>query len=299
MAQITLLDGGVGQEIVKRAGADDQPLWAAAAMAQAPGTAEIVHRAFLEAGATVAMANTYAILPDRLAVAGMPERLAELRTQALAEARAACDAHGAGRARLAGTIGPIGASYRPDLVPDHATATAFFAEVVEAIGPSCDLLVVETVVSLDHARAALAALEQSPVPAWIAFSVDDEDGSRLRSGERLADVLPLLRDAPVEAALANCSAPEAMAPAVDVLLGSDLAVGAYANGFETITKDYLASRTVNALSARRDMGPLRYAEHAMGWVGQGATIVGGCCETGPEHIATLASALRVAGHEIV
>ena len=37
----------------------------------------------------------------------------------------------------------------------------------------------------------------------------------------------------------------------------------------------------------------------MGWVGQGATIVGGCCEVGPAHIAHLAQVLRAAGHRIV
>jgi homocysteine S-methyltransferase len=36
----------------------------------------------------------------------------------------------------------------------------------------------------------------------------------------------------------------------------------------------------------------------MGWVRAGASIVGGCCETGPDHIAELARRLRVAGHPI-
>jgi homocysteine S-methyltransferase len=37
----------------------------------------------------------------------------------------------------------------------------------------------------------------------------------------------------------------------------------------------------------------------MGWVDQGATIVGGCCEVGPDHIAELARRLRAAGHDLV
>jgi S-methylmethionine-dependent homocysteine/selenocysteine methylase len=37
----------------------------------------------------------------------------------------------------------------------------------------------------------------------------------------------------------------------------------------------------------------------MGWVAQGATIVGGCCEVGPDHIAELASQLRATGHQII
>jgi homocysteine S-methyltransferase len=37
----------------------------------------------------------------------------------------------------------------------------------------------------------------------------------------------------------------------------------------------------------------------MGWVDAGATIVGGCCEVGPAHIAELARRLTAAGHKIV
>ena len=43
----------------------------------------------------------------------------------------------------------------------------------------------------------------------------------------------------------------------------------------------------------------RFAAFAMDWVAQGATIVGGCCEVGPDHIAALARALRAGGHDIV
>ena len=66
-----------------------------------------------------------------------------------------------------------------------------------------------------------------------------------------------------------------------------------------ITPAFLADApTVDALTARHDLTPARYAAFAMAWVAQGATIVGGCCEVGPAHIAALATALRAAGHQI-
>jgi homocysteine S-methyltransferase len=43
------------------------------------------------------------------------------------------------------------------------------------------------------------------------------------------------------------------------------------------------------------MGPAAYADHAMRWIDQGATIIGGCCETGPAHIAEIDARLRAAG----
>ena len=57
--------------------------------------------------------------------------------------------------------------------------------------------------------------------------------------------------------------------------------------------------TVEALTARSDLSPEGYARTVLGWVEMGATIVGGCCEIGPAHIAALARALTAAGHRIV
>jgi S-methylmethionine-dependent homocysteine/selenocysteine methylase len=52
------------------------------------------------------------------------------------------------------------------------------------------------------------------------------------------------------------------------------------------------------LHARHDLDPDAYAGHAVGWVEAGADIVGGCCEVGPPHIATLRDRLEQAGYEI-
>lgn len=47
------------------------------------------------------------------------------------------------------------------------------------------------------------------------------------------------------------------------------------------------------------MTPARYADFALRWVGMGATIIGGCCETTPAHIAEIARRLKAEGHRIV
>ena len=102
------------------------------------------------------------------------------------------------------------------------------------------------------------------------------------------------------AILANCSVPEAIDAAMGVLATGDKPFGGYANGFTKISDGFLGDKpTVDALTARQDLGPDVYARHAMSWIAQGATIVGGCCEVGPAHIAMLAEEIRAAGHKIV
>lgn len=297
MTNITLLDGSIGQELVRRAGDRPTPLWSTQAMIDHPKLPATVHLDYFAAGATVASTNTYAVLPDRLALAGLETRFKELADLAVMAARRARAAHGAGR--VAGVLGPLKGSYRPDICPPAAKAAALYAPLVARLAPQVDLLLAETMCSVDQADGVLRASLGQGLPVWLAISVMDEDGTRLRSGEPVSDLAELLAQRRPEAVLVNCTRPEAVAPALDILRGFGLPFGAYANGFTRIDTGFLAvTSTVDALTARADIGPERYAEIAMGWVAQGATILGGCCEIGPAHIAELARRLREAGHAI-
>ncbi len=296
MTAITLLDGGMGQELIARSGTAATNLWATQVMIDHPGLVRQIHADYFAAGASVATTNTYAIHHDRLERHGLDGQFADLHAQALAEAKAARKAHG--RGRIAGSLGPLVASYRPDTLPPHAQAVAKYSEVARLLAPEVDLLLAETVASLAHARAVIEGARGAGRPLWLSVTVDDEDGSHLRSGEPVADLAGDL--AGVSAILANCSAPEAMAAALAVFRGFGLPFGAYANGFQEITKDFLQDNpTVAALHSRPEMTPAIYAEFALKWVEMGATIIGGCCETTPAHIAEIARRLTAAGHQIV
>ena len=163
-----------------------------------------------------------------------------------------------------------------------------------------DVLLIETMSSVDQADGALRAAMKSGLPVWLAVSVEDFDGSKLRSGENLADLAPVLNRHDTDAILINCSRPEAVSTAVDIAAQFGRPFGAYANGFTKISQGFLQEApTVDALQERSDLSPAAYTDFAMGWIDQGATIVGGCCEVGPNHIAELAARITAAGHQIV
>jgi len=298
MTEITLLDGSIGQELVKRSGDRATPLWSTQVMIDHPDLVREVHDAYFTAGATVATTNTYAVLRDRLEPVGLQDNMELLTDTAVKAANAARDASGGGR--VAASLGPLIASYRPDICPPAAEAAQRYAEPVRLLKDRVDVLLIETMSSVDQADGALRAATGQGVPVWLSVTVNDDDGTRLRSGEPLADLAPLVdRHAP-DAVLINCSRPEAVAAALNIAKGFGKTYGAYANGFTRISEGFLKDRpTVDALEQRTDLDPAAYAEFAMGWVDQGATIVGGCCEVGPDHITELARRLRDAGHRIV
>jgi homocysteine S-methyltransferase len=297
LPDITLLDGGMGQELVARSGDEPTPLWATRVMLDHPGLVRDIHADYFAAGATIATTNTYAIHHDRLARVGLDAMFHALHLRALAEAHEARVAHP--HTRIAGSLGPLNASYRPDLTEPVAEAAPKYAEIARLLAPHVDLILIETAASIEAAEGAVIGAQAAGKPVWLSVSVDDHDGTRLRSGEPVSDLARLL-DHPIAALLANCSVPEAMSAALEALKPLGLPFGAYANGFTHISGNFLKDApTVKELTHRHDLTPEKYADFAMAWVAQGATIVGGCCEVGPAHIRHLHARLTAEGHRIV
>lgn len=298
MADITLLDGGMGQELVARSGDDPTPLWATRVMIDHPGLVCAIHDDYFAAGATVATTNTYAIHHDRLERFDIDGQFHALHLRALAEAHDARGRHGSGR--IAGSMGPLIATYRPEVTLPVDVAAPKYAEIARILGPHVDLILCETLASVEMCEGAVKGAAEAGKPVWLSVTVDDHDGARLRSGEPITDLAPLVRKYPVAAVLANCSVPEAMGAALSGLRSLGLPFGAYANGFTHISGNFLKDApTVRELTHRHDLTPEKYADFAMEWVGMGASIVGGCCEVGPAHIRHLAQRLQAEGHRIV
>lgn len=267
-------------------------------MIEHPELVDQVHAEYFRVGATIATTNTYPVLQDRLDTNGYDLDIRRLWDAAIKSARNAAQANGHGR--VAGSIGPLIATYRPDICPEPSDAEQQYADIVAHLAAQTDFLLIETVSSLKQAEGALRATDKTNKPVWIAFSVDDFDGSKLRSGEHISDLSSVLKNHRVDAVLVNCSRPEAVTDALEDMKSFGLPFGAYANGFTKISDGFLTDKpTVDALSERHDLGPTEYARFAMQWIDQGATIVGGCCEVGPEHIQELAKQIKDAGHNIV
>ena len=297
MTDITLLDGGMGQELVARSGDAPTPLWATRVMIDHPGLVKAIHADYFAAGASVATTNTYNILHDRLVGVGLDHYYHALHLRALMEAHEARAE--AGRGIIAGSMGPLGESYRPDLTPPVAVSAPLYAEKARILAPHVDVILLETLSSLDLCRGALQGAQAAGRPVWLSVSVHDRDGSRLRSGEAVADLRDVIAEYPTAAVLANCSMPEAMAAALETLSTFGMPFGAYANGFSEISALPLPDdHSAPDYTHRHDLTPEKYTAFALRWVEMGATIVGGCCEVGPAHIRHLAAALKAAGHRI-
>lgn len=287
---ITILDGGMGQELVARAG-QATGFWSGQALLDAPEMVRAVHDDYFAAGADVATTNTYVIIPDRLETYGLMDRHEELMTLACEQAIQSRDAHGSGT--VVGSMGPLGFSYQPDKAPPAEQAAEAYALCARLQEKFVDAHILETMSSVDQAKGGLMGASVTGKPVWLGLTVDDTDGTKLRSGEDLKDIFPLLETYKPEKVLLNCSLPEAITDGMKTLVQLGVPCGAYANGFTAIadTFDHIGA-TVDELQSRTDLGPERYADFVDDWIATGATIVGGCCEVGPAHIAEIARRVR-------
>ena len=296
--KITLLDGSIGQELVKRSGDRATPLWSTTVMIDKPDLVAEVHSDYFNVGATVATTNTYPVLYDRLKRVGLENDRFKLWNIAVDAAVKARDDNGYGL--VAASIGPLIASYRPDICPPAAEAKNLYKEIISELSIKSDILLIETMCSIDQADGALRAAKECSKPTWIAFSVDDFDGSKLRSGENLSEISTILDQYQPDAILINCSRPEAVSQALKIISNFGFKFGAYANGFTKINSEFLKDApTVDALEQRKDLSPRDYMHFVCDWIDSGATIVGGCCEVGPEHIKLIGEELVKSGHQIV
>ena len=102
MASITVLDGGMGQELLARTGDTPTPLWATQVMIDHPDVVRMIHADYFSAGATIATTNSYAIHHDRLIPQDRDGMFHDLHQRALSQATEARAAHGSGR--IAGSL---------------------------------------------------------------------------------------------------------------------------------------------------------------------------------------------------
>ncbi len=271
MSAVTLLDGPVGSELERRGLALPLPEWTAQAVAQRPDLLAAVHADWAAAGASVHTAATFRTTARALAGTSLHGRWRQLAHSAVAVCRQAVGP----RAQVAGSLAPLEDCYAPERTPDDAALArehAALAEVLTAAG--CDLLLVETMPTRRELVAAVRAAAACGLPVWAAVTFGPE--GRWFAGDELRRAADEAQRAGASAFLLNCSDPATITARLGELAPREgLRLGAYGN----------------AIFDRGGLWtPTRYAREARRWEAAGATILGGCCGTRPEHLRAVTTA---------
>lgn len=190
--------------------------------------------------------------------------------------------------QIAGSLPPLKSTYRPDLVLPEAEARPIYHHIASWLQPFVDIYLIESMSSISEAIAGLRAVEPFKTPTWLAFILDDNQPHQLLSGERVADIPLALEGFTIDAVLFNCCQPKSIAPALTAL-NFDGKTGGYANAFSELPDDWVHG---DPRETDQRISPKTYTRFVENWIQAGASIIGGCCEIGPEHIQHLARAFR-------
>ena len=252
-------------------------------------TVRSVHQQYLQAGAEIIETNTFGANSFRLERFGLRDKVSEFNRAGAAIARQCVDAireKQGSQAFVAGAMGPLGLRLEPLGKTSLEEARAAFAEQIAALAVGgVDLLVLETMMSVDEAeQAVLAAREVAPqLKVVVLFTVDEESNCLDGTSPEVAAQRMVAVGA--DAVGCNCSTgPAAVLSAVERMRAvTKLPIVAMPNAGMPRNVEgrniYLTSPEYMGSFARK-------------FVRAGANWVGGCCGTTPAHIRAMRSALR-------
>lgn len=278
MDEVIILDGPLGTELERRGVVTRLPRWSADAMDSAPQRVADIHRDYADAGARVHTTNTFRTRRRTMGAA--------FDEAARAAVRLAREAVPAGH-RVAGSIAPLEDCYRPDRSPENpGPEHAEFAKLLASAG--CDLLLCETFSHPGEALIAVTEALETGLETWLALC-PGPDGT-LMEPSVLLETAHRATELGVSTVLANCVSIPALEPFVERFEDSGLRFGVYANAGRP--DDEIGWRPPRGEEGEGpSAGALRYAEAAIRWRAAGASVIGGCCGTGPEHIRAVADAV--------
>src|SRR6185312_8511674 len=208
-----VLDGPMGSELVRRG-----VRWADNGMRSGTDAVVALHREYLDAGADVLRTNTFqlnrrvyqnvfrdAAHMRHIGAPDLAERVPRIINGAVEAALSARQHSGRLDVPIAGVMSPLEHCFRPDLAPSFEEALPEHAEIASLLAEAgVDFLLLESMNTVDEARAAAQAARSTGLPVWISFAVDS--AGNLLSGEALPEI-------EADALLVNCAPPEDIARA--------------------------------------------------------------------------------------
>jgi len=286
-----ILDGAMGTELRRREVDTGLPLWAANALLVNPEIVAQIHADYLAAGADIITTNTFRTTRRTFKRANLPDRSKQLTTLAVGLAQKARDAFrekskqpGGGPILIAGSIAPLEDCYRPDLVPPDAELRGEHKEHADRLATlGVDFLILETMNTIREAFAACEAATITGKDVVVSF-ICKKDG-RLYSGEPLDKAVRSISELHPAAFSLNCISPRYLDPILSHLRTlTTLPIVVYGN--VGLPEDERQDEEFTV-----DIDADAYTHHAIQWLREGASIIGGCCGTTPDYIQSLRKAL--------
>ena len=291
-----ILDGGMGQELLKRGLKPQGTLWSAAALIEKKYHQLVVdtHLDFINSGADVIVTTTFTARRIRLIQNKCEEHFEYVNTKAVELALKARDISKK-NILIAGGLPNQYQTYSANLGDDLNLIEKNFYDQAKLLKSNIDFFYLDVMGSGKECEIALKTIKSFNLPVLVGVHI--RKNGKLPSGENISDIVKKYKDENWLGIIAACVAPESYEIIIKELKNLDIPYGFKLNAFKNIPDDYEVSSSsiwgkngnpTIILGKREDITESKFYEFAKKFKDDGATILGGCCEIRPSHINEIA-----------
>jgi 5-methyltetrahydrofolate--homocysteine methyltransferase len=242
-----------------------------------------IHRQYYAAGADVVITNTFGGSPLKLVADGLEQQMVELTRQAVKLTRQACP----DGKFVAGDIGPSGKMLKPlgDAAPEDVQKS-FFSQAEVLIEAGVDLIIIETMFSLEEALAAVQGVRRAGDILLLASMTYSKtpNGFFTMMGETVSQCTAALAEAGADLMGANCTlnSADTIDLTKELRAATDKPILIQPNAGKPVTREGITFY---------EQTPAEFAADAKKIHESGADMIGGCCGTTPEFIQEVKAVL--------
>lgn len=247
------------------------------------------YRSFIDAGSDIVLTNSFGGTSYRLKLHDAQDRVAEFNKAAAALLNAEIEDSGR-EVVVAGSMGPTGEILEPAGTTSIADAQAAYTEQAFALAEGgADVLWIETLSSLEESQAAVAAASKTGLPIVLTLSIDTN--GRTMMGVTAADIVNLQKELPAPLAGYGTNCGLGASEVIAAIMNMQNAGKIDGRDDVLIAKGNCGIPEWNGGEISYSGTPELMAVYAKLAVDAGARIVGGCCGTTPEHVASMRKAI--------
>ena len=292
-----ILDGGMGQELIKKGLKPRGTLWSASALIEEKYHQLVTdtHLDFINAGADVIVTATFTARRIRLIENKCEEHFEHINTKAVELALKARDISKK-NILVAGGLPNQYQTYNENLGDDLNLIEKNFYDQAKLLKSNIDFFYLDVMGSGKECEIALKTIKSFNLPVLIGVHI--RKNGKLPSGENISDIVKKYKEENWLGIIAACVHPESYEIITKELKNLDIPYGFKLNAFKNIPDDYAArepsiwgkgGNPTKILGSREDITESKFYEFVKKFKDAGATILGGCCEIRPSHISKIAN----------
>ena len=292
-----ILDGGMGQELLKRGLKPQGTLWSASALIEEKYHQLITdtHLDFINAGADVIVTATFTARRIRLIENKCEEHFEHINTKAVELALKARDISKK-NILVAGGLPNQYQTYNENLGDDLNLIEKNFYDQAKLLKSNIDFFYLDVMGSGKECEIALRTIKSFNLPVLVGIHI--RKNGKLPSGENISDIVKKYKEENWLGIIAACVHPESYEIITKELKNLDIPYGFKLNAFKNIPDDYAArepaiwgkgGNPTKILGSREDITESKFYEFVKKFKDAGATILGGCCEIRPSHISKISN----------